>query len=270
MPTVEHTGAAIHYDVIDQRLPWLREQDQHEDTIVFHHGLGACADIWQGWLPALIAHHRVVRMDMRGHGCSPVPAGYPWTMDALVDDLAAVVDAANLERFHLIGESIGGTTAMIYAARHASRVRTLAVSNGAHRGNELTNLDPWARIIADGGMRAWSAHMMPMRFHDGALDTQAWRWYEAQQATCDRDSVVPAANALHGADLTAELGAITMPTLLMHPDASPFIPLTLMAELNDALPDSRLRVFAHTRHGLPFSHAGECSREYARFLAERG
>jgi pimeloyl-ACP methyl ester carboxylesterase len=61
-----------------------------------------------------------------------------------------------------------------------------------------------------------------------------------------------------------------MPVLLLHPDASPFIPLALMAELNAALPDSRLRVFAHTRHGLPFSHAQECAAEYARFLREHG
>jgi pimeloyl-ACP methyl ester carboxylesterase len=61
-----------------------------------------------------------------------------------------------------------------------------------------------------------------------------------------------------------------MPTLLLHPDASPFIPLALMAELNAALPDSRLRVFPHTRHGLPFSHATACAEEYAGFLRERG
>lgn len=266
MPAIEHAGAAIHYDIIDHRLPWLRGRD--EDTIVFHHGLGACADVWLGWLPALVAHYRIVRLDMRGHGRSPVPAGYPWTMDALAEDLAALADGAGLERFHLVGESIGGTTAMIYAARYASRVRTLTVSNGAHRGDALTNLDPWQRIIDDGGMAAWSAHMMQMRFHEGALDADAWRWYEAQQATCDRDSVVPAANALHGADLTPHLRAITMPVLLLHPDASPFIPLALMAELNAALPDSRLRVFAHTRHGLPFSHAQACAAEYASFLRE--
>jgi pimeloyl-ACP methyl ester carboxylesterase len=268
MPVIEHAGAAIHYDIIDQRLPWLRGRD--EDTIVFHHGLGACADVWLGWLPALVAHYRIVRLDMRGHGRSPVPAGYPWTMDALAGDLEALADGAGLGRFHLVGESIGGTTAMIYAARHASRVRTLTVSNGAHRGDALTNLDPWQRIIDDGGMAAWSAHMMQMRFHEGAIDDDAWRWYQAQQASCDRDSVVPAANALHGADLRPELRAITMPVLLLHPDASPFIPLALMAELNAALPDSRLRVFAHTRHGLPFSHAQECAAEYARFLREHG
>lgn len=268
MPTIDHAGAAIHYDIVDQRLPWLRDDD--ENTIVFHHGVGACAEVWQGWLPALLARYRIVRMDMRGHGRSPVPRGYAWTMDALAEDLAAVVDGAGLQRFHLVGESIGGTTAMLYAARHAPRVRTLSVSNGAHRGDSLTNLEPWARIIADGGMAAWSAHMMRMRFHDGAIDDDAWRWYEAQQASCDRDSVVPAASALHGADLTPELGAIAMPVLLLHPDASPFIPLALMAELNDKLPDSRLRVFAHARHGLPFSHAHECAAEYARFLHERG
>ena len=61
---------------------------------------------------------------------------------------------------------------------------------------------------------------------------------------------------------------LAMPVLLMHPDASPFIPVAVMGELNEALPRSRLRVFAHARHGLPFSHAAECARELVAFIDE--
>ena len=58
-----------------------------------------------------------------------------------------------------------------------------------------------------------------------------------------------------------------MPVLLLHPDSSPFIPVALMAELREALSDARLRVFPRARHGLPFSHAGECAQEMARFVS---
>mgnify|MGYP002036935645 CR=1 FL=1 len=49
--------------------------------------------------------------------------------------------------------------------------------------------------------------------------------------------------------------ALSMLTLLLHPENSPFIPVPLIAELQSLAPDSRLQVFRGTRHGLPFSHA---------------
>jgi len=263
VPRVEFRGAAIHYDLIDRRAPWRRDTDE---TIMFHHGLGACADVWHGWEPVLAARCRLLRLDMRGHGRSPVPEGYQWSIEHLGDDLEAVVDHAGLERFHLVGESIGGTVALWFAARHPRRVITLTVSNGAHRGEQIRNLDPWQRIIDEGGMPAWSAHLLQQRFHPGAVAAAAWRWYETQQATCDENCVVPAAAALTGADLTPQLGRLSMPALLLHPDASPFIPVAMMGALNEALPDSRLHVVPHAKHGLPFSHARTCSQELAALI----
>ncbi|SVE54095.1 uncharacterized protein METZ01_LOCUS506949 [marine metagenome] len=52
---------------------------------------------------------------------------------------------------------------------------------------------------------------------------------------------------------------LSMLTLLLHPNNSPFIPVLLIAELQSLAPDSRLQVFPGTRHGLPFSHADECA-----------
>ena len=71
---------------------------------------------------------------------------------------------------------------------------------------------------------------------------------------------------LLGADLGPELDRVTCPVLLLHPDASPFIPVETAAELKRALPDARLRVFAHARHGLPFSHAAECAAAVVEFV----
>ena len=52
---------------------------------------------------------------------------------------------------------------------------------------------------------------------------------------------------------------LSMLTLLLHPENSPFIPVPLIAELQSLAPDSRLQVIPGTRHGLPFSHADECA-----------
>ena len=68
------------------------------------------------------------------------------------------------------------------------------------------------------------------------------------------------------ANLTSELARVACPVLLLHPDSSPFIPVPVMAALQRALPNARLQVFAHARHGLPFSHTAECAAAVAHFL----
>lgn len=259
---IEHAGGAIAYEVIDHVPPWLAPAP----TVLFHHGLGARSECWDGWTPALIGRHRLVRFDMRGHGASPLPADFRWSLSALVDDLLAVADAAQAERFHLVGESTGGTVALAVAARHPERVLSVTVSNGAHRGGSIRNLEPWRRIIRREGMATWSAYMMDQRFFDGTLTDGMRRWYETQQADADPGAILGVAAMLVAVDLLPELDRVACPALLLHPDSSPFIPVETMAELKRALPDARLQVFAHARHGLPFSHAAECATAVAGFI----
>ena len=80
------------------------------------------------------------------------------------------------------------------------------------------------------------------------------------------DFVLRAVRLLAGADLSGRLGALRVPVLLLHGDSSPFIPVAVMADLRTRLPDARLQVFAHAKHGLPFSHAKACAQTLRGFL----
>jgi 3-oxoadipate enol-lactonase len=265
MATVEHSGVTINTSESDLRLPWRRGTK----SVVFHHGLGACADIWLGWLGALSDRYRTVRFDMRGHGTSQGQrSAQSLDLATLLGDLDAVISSTGEDPVHLVGESIGGTIALAYAVTWPEKVSTLTISNGAHRGGSLQNLADWSDLIETDGMAGWSKMMMGRRFYPGALGKDAAGWFETQQSTADPDVMLRALKILVGADLGDELRRATMPTLLLHPDASPFIPVELAAELAAKLPNARLKVFPHTKHGLPFSHAGDCARTLATFLAE--
>lgn len=267
MPSVSVPGSILHYDVVDLTLPWIAEPQ----TIIFHHGLGATSGAWAGWLPILADRYRLVRFDMRGHGRSEHPKpGATLSLDMLAADLFAVADAAGAEQFHLVGESIGGTIALKAASERPARIRTLTISNGAHIGGSIQSIDDWKQIMDAGGMVGWSRHMMPKRFFEGAIDQEMWRWYEREQGSASREFVLQAVRLLAGADLSPLLGAVRMPVLLLHGDSSPFIPVPVLADLKSRLPDARLQVFAHARHGLPFSHAKECAQVLRDFLQEVG
>ncbi len=267
MALVQTIDGALHYDVVEQTAPWL----ERGLPILMHHGIGSSSALWRGWYPALIDRHPLVVFDMRGCGRSHIPGpGFAWSLDRMVEDLFAVADAAGLARFHLVGESIGGTIALAATIARPDRIATLTVSNGAHLGATIGRVHAWKKQLDEGGPAGWSTAFMPDRFHADALTPEQWHWFETEQARWPRDSILNALGVLIGADLTPRLGGIECPTLLLHPDGSPFIPVPVMAELHRLLGNAELNVIGHSRHGLPFSHASRCARLLRTFLDTRG
>ncbi len=266
MPFVQRGPHRLFYEVIDIAAPWHAAPP----TILFHHGIGAESGIWTDWVHALADRYRLVRFDMRGYGRSDVPAAdAAWSVDLLCDDLLAVADTSETRHFHVVGESMGGTIALAAALRHPARIRSVTVSNAAHVGGSIENVAAWRRRIDQSGMQGWSAHFMRDRFHPGALTPEREAWFARQQAAGHPDSVMNALSVLVGADLRPQLDQVRVPVLLLHPDDSPFIPVPVAADLHARLPDAELQVFAHARHGLPFSHGRACAAALRDFLARR-
>jgi pimeloyl-ACP methyl ester carboxylesterase len=89
--------------------------------------------IWRHWVRDLTKDQSILRYDLRGSGLSE------WNVDDLsfeswVRDLETVVDAADLQKFDLMGHSQGGAVAIAYAARHPERVSHLILIGGYSRG----------------------------------------------------------------------------------------------------------------------------------------
>jgi pimeloyl-ACP methyl ester carboxylesterase len=267
MPLATTRQGSLHYEIVDQVAPARVPRE----AILFHHGIGASAGLWAAWFPALADAHRLVSFDMRGYGRSHIPAAdFAWSLEQMVDDLFAVADGAGLQRFHLVGESIGGTVALAAALARPQRIATLTVSNGAHLGASIQRAELWRRQLDEGGSKGWSDIFLRDRFHDDALSADQRAWFAAQQEKWPRESILNALRVLIGTDLSARLKDIAQPTLLLHPDGSPFIPVPVMAELHRLLPDAELNVIGHSRHGLPYSHATVCASLLRAFLDRKG
>ena len=89
--------------------------------------------LWRHWWQGLARGHRVIRYDERGCGLSDREPERI-TFELIVADLEAVVDAAGIERFALLGISQGGAAAIAYAARHPERVTRLVLRGAYARG----------------------------------------------------------------------------------------------------------------------------------------
>jgi pimeloyl-ACP methyl ester carboxylesterase len=266
VPLIETGSGALYYDLCDVVPAWV----EHPQTIVFHHGIAACTHIWAEWLPVLATRYRLLRFDMRGFGQSAQPPrDHRWSFEGLVDDLLKVADAAGARRFHLVGESIGGTVAIACALAAPDRLLSLTLSNAAARGGLVANVKGWRDVLAQEGQQGWARRLMESRFHPGALTPGLHAWYLKLHETCSMDATLGLADLLLGADLTPRLGEISLPTLILSPQSSPFIPVEAMAALRAAIPGAELQVFAHSRHGLPLSHGRACAETLAAFLERR-
>jgi pimeloyl-ACP methyl ester carboxylesterase len=266
MPMIETGAGALYYDLCDVAPEWVEKPQ----TIVFHHGIAANTHIWAEWLPVLASRYRLLRFDMRGFGKSAQPQrDFRWSFDGLVDDLLKVADAAGAQRFHLVGESIGGTVALACAFAAPRRLLSLTLSNAAARGGLVANVKGWREVLAQEGQPGWARQLMESRFHPGALDPASHAWYLRVHETCSMEATLGLADLLLGADLTPRLGEIAVPTLLLSPQSSPFISLEVMAAMRAMIPGAELQVFAHSKHGLPLSHGRACAEMLAAFLARR-
>lgn len=120
----EHTvtSAGLRLRVTDWGAPTGR-------PVVMLHGIRGYAETFAGVAAALQPGCRVIAFDQRGRGRSDWDPQQGYYTDAYVSDLAAVVDALGLDRFDLLGHSMGGINAIVYAATHPSKVSRLLVED---------------------------------------------------------------------------------------------------------------------------------------------
>jgi pimeloyl-ACP methyl ester carboxylesterase len=129
MAFVENQGVRIYWDEQGTGAPLLLIM-----------GLGATSDWWWRTRPVLAARHRTIAFDNRGVGRSDVPPG-PYSMAVMASDAAAVLDAAGVERAHVIGVSMGGMIAQEFALKYPERVVSLILGCTAPGGRNAVRAE---------------------------------------------------------------------------------------------------------------------------------
>lgn len=90
-------------------------------------GLAYPAAAWFRQVPALAAHHRVLTLDNRGAGETGLVEGAPYTVETMTQDCLDVLDAAGVDRAHVVGISMGGLMAAELGLSHPERVQSLTL-----------------------------------------------------------------------------------------------------------------------------------------------
>ena len=117
------------HDVVLRRMRfhYLDWGTRGRPPMLFLHGGGLNAHTWDLVCASLKLERHCMALDQRGHGESEWSPEMDYTTESQVGDLEAFVDAMGLERFVLVGMSLGGANAMAWAGRHSQRIAGLVV-----------------------------------------------------------------------------------------------------------------------------------------------
>ena len=99
--------------------------------VILCHALGTDSTLWAHAVRALSRTYTVITYDLRGHGNSPPAADHDYSFEAMADDVRELLEHQRLERVSVVGISVGGEVAQMFAARHAHLVQRLVLCSTA-------------------------------------------------------------------------------------------------------------------------------------------
>ena len=250
-------------------------------SVVFSHGWPLTADAWESQMMFLASHgYRCVAHDRRGHGRS----SQPWhgnEMDTYADDLAALMDAIDLQGATMIGHSTGGGEVARYTGRHGTARVAKVVLVGAVTPLMLkTAANPDGLPIEEfDKIRAGVAADRSQFYKDvSALFYGANRW-GAKVSDGMRDSFwrqgmmgglkgqFDCIKAFSETDFTEDLKRIDVPTLVIHGDDDQMVPIEASAQKSSQLvKNASLKIYEGGAHGLADTEKDRLNADLLAFL----
>jgi pimeloyl-ACP methyl ester carboxylesterase/DNA-binding CsgD family transcriptional regulator len=214
--------------------------------------------VWRHWVRELSRGRTLIRYDDRGCGLSDRELPAPPTLEVYVGDLAAVVDAAGLERFALLGVSGGGPTAIEYAARNPERVSRLVLYGSYARGRFRRDAAQaeQSRLLIELMRVGWGGAVPAFRqvfssLYIPSAGEPEKRWYDdMQQASSTGDVAAMLWESRTHTDVSDTARRIAQPALVLHARHDRAVPYEEGRRLASLLPNGRFVTLDTDNHIL--------------------
>ncbi len=242
------------------------------DWLVFVHGVGGSLEQWDKVVPALGGRFRTLRYDQRGHGQSSKPAG-PYSAEGFAADLKRLADALGIDRFDLVGQSLGGLVAQAFALAYPERLKrmllfaTVAGRNEAEREAVLERL----RIVENGIPNQHFHNSIERWFTDAfrQANPDLMRAYAERNSQNDPAAYAAAYRVLATTDFSERLQEIRTPTLIATGEGDRGSNPRMARLMHDRIQDSELVILPGLRHALPYEAPEQVARLIEGFLEDR-
>lgn len=212
--------------------------------------LGANLSMWEPQMEALSRAHRVIALDTRGHGSSPVPPP-PYSISDLGADVIALLDRLEIRRASYVGLSIGGMVGIWLGANAPDRLeRLVLMCTSAYAPPASRWYDRIAAVRGAGSTEAIADAVVERWFTpDWAREHPAQvAAHRAMIATTDARGYCGCCEAIAEMDLRDALPRVSAPTLVIGADQDLSLPPEHQRLIADAVPGARLELIADAAH----------------------
>jgi len=250
-------------------------------VVMFHHGWPLSSDDWDAQMMFFLDHgYRVIAHDRRGHGRSS-QAATGHDMDGYVADVVALTDSLDLQNAVHIGHSTGGGEVARYVAQaKPGRVAKAILISAVAPIMVQTDANPDGIPLAVfDGLRVQTATNRAQFFYDftmpffgynreGAEIKEAVRlnwWRQGMMGSILAHT--QGIKAFSETDFTADLEAITVPTLVMHGEDDQVVPIATTGKLSaEIVAGAVLKSYPGYPHGMPTTNADQINADLLAFI----
>jgi 3-oxoadipate enol-lactonase/4-carboxymuconolactone decarboxylase len=246
-------------------IHWLQDGPPTGAPLLLIHSLGTNGHLFDAQIPALAASFRVIRPDLRGHGLTTCTTG-PYSLELFADDLAALMDALQLEKVQLGGVSIGGLISQAFAARHPQRVASLMLIDTAMAIPPAQSWTERAAKVRAEGIAAIEDGVIARWVTPAALSAPETAGLRAMLTRTPAEGYAAACEAIAAADLTASTAKLRVPTAVIVGEQDQSTPVSAALAMHNAIAGSTMTVIEHAAHLPNFEQAEAVSAAMLGFL----
>ena len=257
------------------------------EPIILVHGWGGSKEDWFIQVKALSKYFKVIIFDNRGAGKSSRP-NYPYTMDMYADDITGLLKFLNIEKTHLLGESLGGMIALNFILKYPELV------------NKFILINSWPGFPNEQGPEMYSkgkiAYFQELKkdplnaFLKSAKASYSREFFKLMQQNPKKkffdlwsvedlvnidltNALTPddnnnAASAVKGHNVTDRLHEIKSKTLIICGEKDRIATLSVQRNIHEQISNSIFKVIKDARHGVSKEKAPEVNKIIIDFLKE--
>jgi pimeloyl-ACP methyl ester carboxylesterase len=252
--------------VVDGVAAGARIAGDRGPALIFVHGVGSTAAIWDSQLEAFGERFRTAAIELRGNGALADPDPSSITREGFASDVLAVADAAGFDRFTLVGCSLGGVVAFEVWKRAPQRIEAMViVGSFAQYPNAQAYADGVKAIAREAGDMATFAAARAAKL---GMPPDRTRVTIDQMACKSIPCYIASTQATWTGDYRATLPTIAVPVLVSRGERDAVAPGELSAEITAGIPGARYVEIPDAGHVANADNPAAFNRELQAFLDE--
>jgi pimeloyl-ACP methyl ester carboxylesterase len=257
MPTSKAAGAGLYYEERGQGVP-----------LVLLHGLGESIEFWEYQIPAFSKRYRLITIDLPGFGRSQRHAK-SYSIANMAQAVWQLLETLGVDKFYLLGHSMGGAVAQQLTLEHKSAVSKLVLANTVPAFKPITpkqHFEVWYRKLVMrllGPVRL--ARIGAQRMFPGEHQEMLRAKSEARGARNNGKNYLDALSALTRWSVLHRLHEYTMPVLVLAAEHD-YFSRDDMVQFAHGLPKGRFYLFAGAHHAMAMEMPDEFNAVVLKFL----